>query len=193
LKVRVRRLTPNDYRAVKKIEKIIVGEYLLYLKETGERDTIERWITPLYFDHYVRSETSFVAEMDGKVVGFILAQPTSYLHGARKEIWLEYIAVLPEVRKLGIGSRLMSKTVDQAYSQGVKLLYTTLNPNNSESSRLLERHGFEVKDWKEAKRKLKEQRTRRGTLTSNRLGHQSHLAQTSQKRSPRWRPARKLC
>ena len=160
MKIRIRRLTSNDYRVVKKIEKIIVDEYLQYLKETGEKDTIEPWITTRYFNHFVRTATSFVAEMDGKIVGFILSQPTSYVHSAKREIWLEYIAVLPETRKMGIGSRLISKTVDHAYSHGVKLLYTTLNPNNSESSRLLVKHGFEVKDWKEAKRELEKRRSR---------------------------------
>ncbi|TMI39225.1 GNAT family N-acetyltransferase [Candidatus Bathyarchaeota archaeon] len=154
LKVRTRRLTSNDYRAVKNIERIIVNEYLQYLKETGDKDSIERWITPQYFNHYVGTETSFVAETDGKLVGFILAQPTSYIQGAKREIWLEYIAVLPETRKKGIGSRLISKAVNHARSHGVKLLYTTLNPNNSGSSRLLVKHGFEVKDWKQAKREL---------------------------------------
>ena len=125
-----------------------------YLKETGDKDSIERWITPQYFNHYVGTETSFVAETDGKLVGFILAQPTSYIQGAKREIWLEYIAVLPETRKKGIGSRLISKAVNHARSHGVKLLYTTLNPNNSGSSRLLVKHGFEVKDWKQAKREL---------------------------------------
>lgn len=155
MKVRIRRLASNDYRSVKRIEKIIVSEYLEYLKETGENDTMEPWVTPHYFTHYVGTETSFVAVTDGKVIGFILAQPTSYLHGAKREIWLEYIAVLPENRKMGIGSKLISKTVDHARSRGVKLLYTTLNPNNSESSKLLLKHGFEVKDWREAKRDVK--------------------------------------
>ena len=39
--VRVRKLAARDYRAVKKIERIIVEEYLRYLKETGEEDTIQ--------------------------------------------------------------------------------------------------------------------------------------------------------
>jgi ribosomal protein S18 acetylase RimI-like enzyme len=158
LKKTVRRLAANDYQAVKEIETIVVKEYRQYLKETGEKDTIKPWITPQYFDHYLKAENSFVAETDGKFVGFILAQPTTYLHGANKEIWLEYIAVHPESRKTGIGSMLISKTVEQAYSHGVKLLHTALNPNNGESTRLLVKHGFEVKDWKEANRELNQER-----------------------------------
>jgi len=44
--VRIRKLAARDYKAVKKMERIIVDEYLGYLKETGDEDTIEPWITP---------------------------------------------------------------------------------------------------------------------------------------------------
>jgi ribosomal protein S18 acetylase RimI-like enzyme len=156
LKVTVHKLTPRDYRAVKKIEKIIVDEYLQYLKRTGEQDSVDRWITPGYFNHYVKTKTSFVSKANEKIVGFVLTQPISHVHSIRSEIWLEYIGVLPSFRKKGIGSRLMAKVIDYAKSNDVAFLYTTLNPNNTESARLLEKHGFEIKDWKEASRKLKE-------------------------------------
>src|SRR3989442_387509 len=135
------------------MENIIVDEYLQYLKRTGEQDSVGRWISPGYFNHYVRTKTSFVAEANEKTVGFVLTQPTSYVHNMRAEIWLEYIAVLPRTRKMGIGSKLMAKVIDYAKSHKVGLLYTTLNPNNKESARLLTKHGFEVKDWKEASKK----------------------------------------
>jgi ribosomal protein S18 acetylase RimI-like enzyme len=156
MKVTVRRLASRDYHAVKKIEKIIVDEYLQYLKRTGERDSVDRWITPGYFDHYVKTKTSFVAEANEKAVGFVMTKPTSYIQTMRSEIWLEYIAVLPRFRKMGIGSKLMSKIIDYARIHNVTLLYTTLNPNNKESARLLRKHGFEIKHWMQASRKLKE-------------------------------------
>src|SRR5437879_801701 len=96
--VRIRKLAARDHRAVKRMERIIVDEYLGYLKETGEEDTIEPWITPEYFNHYVRAQASYVAEIARELVGFILAQPTSFVHSAQREIWLEYIAVQPASR-----------------------------------------------------------------------------------------------
>src|SRR5207244_956891 len=153
--VRIRKLAVRDYRAVKKLERVIVDEYLGYLKETGEEDTIEPWITPEYFNHYVRARASYVAEIDRKLVGFILVQPTSFVHSARREFWLEYIAVRPASRRKGIGTMLMSSVIENADTHDISLLYTTLNPNNRESIQFLTMHGFEVKDWKEACRKLK--------------------------------------
>src|SRR5256885_10379197 len=84
--VRIRKLAARDYRAVKKMERIIVDEYLGYLKETGEEDTIEPWITPEYFNHYVRAEASYVAEIARKLVGFILVQPTSFVQCAKRNL-----------------------------------------------------------------------------------------------------------
>src|SRR2546426_9752856 len=100
--VRIRKLAARDYRAVKKIERIIVDEYLRYLKETSEEDTIEPWITPEYFNHYDRAQASYVAEAHRKLVGFILTQPTSLGHTAKRELWLEYIADHPASRRKGI-------------------------------------------------------------------------------------------
>ena len=148
--VKIRPLGQRDYRSVKNLERIIVGEYLRFLKETGQQDEIEPWIMQDYFNYYMRTKASFVAVVHGEVAGFILAQPTSYVHSAKKEMWLEYIAVLPELRRKGIGSTLITKVLDSARSEKVTVLHTALNPNNDESSKFLEKHGFEIKDWKSA-------------------------------------------
>lgn len=158
-----------------------MNEYLQYLTETGEDDSIELWITTQYFDHYVRTGSSFVAEINGKVAGFILAKATSNIHAPGKQVWLEYVAVLPEARRKGIGKRLLSKVVEHAHKNGITSLYTTLNPNNPESARLLAKHGFEIRDWKFATRKLSKNAHRDGrpnpinkqaqsTKSSNRFG-----------------------
>ena len=153
--VRIRELAARDYGAVKRIEGIIVDEYLGYLKETGEEDTIEPWITPEYLNHYVSSQASYVAEIASKLVGFILVQPISFVRGVQREFWLEFIAVQPSSRRKGIGTMLMSTVIEYANTHRISLLHTTLNPNNKESIQFLTMHGFEIKDWKEATKKLR--------------------------------------
>jgi hypothetical protein len=49
---------------------------------------------------------------------------------------------------------LMSTVIEYANTHDISLLYTTLNPNNKESIQFLTMHGFELKDWKEATKKL---------------------------------------
>ncbi len=136
-----------------------MNEYVQYLTETSEHDSIEPWITTQYFNHYARTGSSFVAEINGKVAEFILAKATSNIHGPSKQVWLEYVAVQPEARRKGVGRRLLSRVVEYAHKKGVTLLYTTLNPNNPESARLLVKQGFEIRDWKFATRKLSKNAT----------------------------------
>ena len=152
--VRIRKLAARDYRAVKRIEGMIVDDYLGYLRETGEEDTIEPWITQEYFNHYVRSQASYVAEIARELVGFVLVQRTSFVHCAEREIWLEYIAIEPASRRKGIGTMLMSAVIEYAKTHDISLVYTALNPNNKESIQFLIMHGFEIKDWKQATKKL---------------------------------------
>jgi GNAT superfamily N-acetyltransferase len=119
--IRIRKPAARDYRAVKRIERIIMDEYLRYLKETGEEDAIEPWITPEYFNHYVRAQGSYVAEMARELVGFILVQPTSFVHGAEREMWLEFIAIQPASRRRGIGTLLMSAVIEYAKTHDISL------------------------------------------------------------------------
>ena len=161
--MRTRKLAARDYKAVKRVERVIVDEYLGYLKETGEEDMIEPWITPEYFNQYLRAQASHVAEIARKLVGFILVQPTSFVHGSEREIWLEYIAVQPASRRKGIGTMLMSAVIEYAKTHDISILYTALNPNNRESIQFLTMHGFVVKDWKEATKKLSHRLTKPAT------------------------------
>lgn len=48
----------------------------------------------------------------------------------------------------------MSTIIEYANTHDISLLYTALNPNNKESNQFLTIHGFEVKDWKKATKKL---------------------------------------
>ncbi len=132
-----------------------MDEYLRYLHETGDKDTVALSLGAAYFEHYLNMRTSFVAEADGKIVGYILSQPTSFIHNRGKELWLEYVVVVSEYRRKGIGSMLLTEVAEWAERHNFDLLYTNLNPNNPESARLLEKHGFDVRNWKVAHRTLR--------------------------------------
>lgn len=66
----------------------------------------------------MRAQSSYVAEIDRELVGFILVQRTSFVHGVEREIRLEYIAVQPASRRNGIGTMLMSVVIE---SRGAEL------------------------------------------------------------------------
>jgi GNAT superfamily N-acetyltransferase len=154
VRLKIRRLQSSDYTAVARVEKVVLEEYRQYLKRTGERDEVPSGIKPAYFDHYVRTKSSFVALVDDEVVGFVLGQPMSFVDGEKRILWLDYIAVTPEFRRRGNGTLLLSSAEKWAKRHGCSFLYTTLNPNNAESKRLLGSNGFTVKSWNRAAKKL---------------------------------------
>src|SRR5439155_14507609 len=63
----------------------------------------------------------------------------SFADGEKKILWLDYVAVLPEFRRRGIGSSLLSKVENWATQHSCNMLYTGLNPNNTPSQVLLGR------------------------------------------------------
>ncbi len=144
----------GDYRKISQIERASIGEYRRHLKQTGETDTVASSVTRAYFEHYLKMGSSFVAETNGRIVGYILSQPTSFVHSRSKELWLEYIVVLSKHRGRGIGSMLLTKVVMWARRHNFNLLHTNLNPNSPESASLLKKHGFEVRNWLIAQRVL---------------------------------------
>jgi GNAT superfamily N-acetyltransferase len=154
VRLKIRRLQSSDYTAVARIEKAVLEEYRQCLRRTGERDEVPSGIRPAYFDHYVRTKSSFVALVDGEVVGFILNQPVSFIDGEKKILWLDYIAVIPEFRRRGNGTLLLSSAEKWAKQHSCSILYTTLNPNNAESKRLLCSNGFTVKSWNKAAKRF---------------------------------------
>jgi len=154
VRLKIRRLRSSDYRTVMRIEEFILDEYRQYLKRTHERDEVPSGIQPAYFDYYVRTKSSFAALVDSEVVGYILSQPVSFTDGQKKILWLDYVAVLPEFRRRGIGSSLLSKVENWATQHGCNMLYTGLNPNNTPSQVLLGRRGFAVRNWMKAVKEL---------------------------------------
>ncbi len=154
-RVAIRPLRVGDFESLREIERAGMDEYLRYLIETGEKDTVTLALEPAYFEHHLSMGTSFVAETDAKIVGYILSQPASFVQNGRKELWLEYIIVVSQYRRKGIGSMLLTEVADWAEKHEIELLYTNLNPNNPESAHLLEKHGFTVRNWTVAHRTLR--------------------------------------
>lgn len=154
VRLKIRRLQSSDYGAIVRIEKAVLGEYRQYLKRTGERDEVPSGIQPTYFNHYVRTKSSFVAAADGKVVGFVLTQPMYFADGEKKILWLDYIAIKSRFRRRGVGSSLLSRVESWATQYSCNMLYASLNPNNTPSRRLLDRKGFTVRNWMKAVKEL---------------------------------------
>jgi len=92
--------------------------------------------------------------VNGEVVGYVASQAVTFMHGADRLLWIEYIVVQEEFRKQGIGIALLHKLIEYAKCEGIDSIYTTINPDNEASINLHIKADFKVKDWKVASYKL---------------------------------------
>ena len=88
---------------------------------------------------------SFVAEEEGKVVGFsfsrIMVEPyAEFSYGMS-------IAVLPSYQGKGVGKALINKTIEVLKEEGFHEFKFHVLPDNEKAVGLYKKMGFEVKKW----------------------------------------------
>ena len=71
------------------------------------------------------SPISFVAEMEGQIVGLILGDVSSWEFGIPDTMgWIETILVKPAYRKKGVAKALVHALIERMKTKGVKTVYT---------------------------------------------------------------------
>ena len=87
-------------------------------------------------------DLSFVAEVDGNVVGFLISR-IAYLMIPLTEVCLiQGILVDPDHQERGIGSKLLEKLLDFCHEEGIHTVRGLVEERNDELRRMLERLGF---------------------------------------------------
>lgn len=97
VEVKIRRIVEADLEAVKEIDRLLVGEERALSWPLSVETELE-----LY-----RPALSFVAEVGGKIVGFLLGDIRRERYGIGMGGWIDMIGVTPEYQHKGIGRRLM--------------------------------------------------------------------------------------
>lgn len=94
------------------------------------------------FAKYIRRnpETSFVAEIDGKIVGTILAG-----HDGRRGLF-HHVSVLPEYQKQGIGKMLVDNAMNALEKEGITKVLLVVFKNNDNGNDFWEHLGFTKRD-----------------------------------------------
>jgi len=153
--MRVRLIEERDFEAFRTLFDEAFSEYLEFLrhenheqvlKEVAEREEVTRE----GFDFYLKTGTTFVAEEEGKVIGYVASQIVPSLFGINKELWVAFIVTQKEFRRQKIGLELLARLQSCAREAGIERLCSTINPNNPESIGLHQKAGFDVRDWKMA-------------------------------------------
>jgi GNAT superfamily N-acetyltransferase len=74
-------------------------------------------------------------------------------------VWDELLYIIPEERRKGVGSALFKKAEQLALSKGGQTLYNWVHPNNFRSIPFLKKHGYDVLNLIEIRKKLSGEET----------------------------------
>jgi L-amino acid N-acyltransferase YncA len=147
----VREIKEKDYEVCRSLFNQAVSEYLEFLKHENpqqyKKELCERReITRSGFEFYLETGSSFLAEENGKSIGYVASQKVPSMHGV--DLWIEHIVIQREFRRRRVGLALLQRLIDYASSSSIDRIYAFINPDNEPSMRLHTKAGFTIDDWK---------------------------------------------
>jgi ribosomal-protein-alanine N-acetyltransferase len=131
----MRKFAINDLQSVIRINRIALPE---------------NYTDYFFIDIFQRfPETFIVAELEGKVVGYIMCRIETGLSnfgfgGLIRKGHVISVAVLPEYRRKGIGEALVKEATNGMLRYNAKQCYLEVRVTNSEAISLYKKLGFEV-------------------------------------------------
>jgi len=88
--------------------------------------------------------SSFVAELDGKVIGFIIGDAGGWEYGAPDTVgWIDTIGVHPDFQRKGIAKMLMTEMINNLKKVGVTTINTFVSWRDWELLKFFDATGFE--------------------------------------------------
>jgi ribosomal protein S18 acetylase RimI-like enzyme len=87
-------------------------------------------------------DVSFVAEVEGNIIGFVMARLTYLMIPFTEVCMLQGILVDPEYQNRGIGSKLFRELLGYCQAEGINTVRTLVEEHNDELRRFVERLGF---------------------------------------------------
>lgn len=138
--VTIRRLSDSDADEVRKLDGLILGpdrsgtwdEYVGRFLATSKVSVMS-----------MPTWGSFVAEEDGQLVGFILAERQSAGYGLPPGVRIVAIAVHPEHRRKGIGRLLVQALKNDSKARGVSQIFSALRVEDERDFDFLTSCGFD--------------------------------------------------
>lgn len=87
-------------------------------------------------------ETCFVAEAEGKVVGFALGQIMEKPHNAWRYGWLLWLGVAPRFNRTGVATRLVNALIRRFREKDVRIMLVDTDEENAAALKFFRRNGF---------------------------------------------------
>ena len=131
-KVNIRRMTRNDIPEVLFLDRVITGR---------KRDVIK-------FEDLTSAnpgtppDLSFVAEIDGEMVGFSINRSTYLMVPLTEVCIIHAILVHPDHRGKGIGRKLIQALLNLCQTEGIGTVRALIPRDNKELQAIFERKGF---------------------------------------------------
>jgi len=128
----IRPLKTEDLNAVIEIDKKVLG-----------RERSQFWQDKLELLAKKSPLPSLVAEADGKVVGFILAEASGWEFGIPDTVGMIHtFGVEPSYQHKGIGSLMMREMISYLKKVGVESIYEPVNWRDFDMLKFLSKFGF---------------------------------------------------
>jgi ribosomal protein S18 acetylase RimI-like enzyme len=130
--LKIRPLRIEDLEAIVAIDENVLGE--------KRRDY---WEKKLQMMDDKASQVSLVAEVQGKVLGFILGDISGWEFGVPDTIgWIDTIGVDPAHQKKGLATALAQELIRRLKAIGVRTIYTLVSWNDWELLQFFHAMGF---------------------------------------------------
>ena len=130
--MKIRPLKKGDLKTIIEIDEKVLGE--------NRRDYWKRKFS-LMDDK--ASKVSLVAEMEGKVVGFILGDVSGWEFGVPDTVgWIDTIGIDPAYQKRRLATALANEMINKLRALGVRTIYTLVNWDNWDLLQFFHAMGF---------------------------------------------------
>ena len=139
----IRRLRPEDADDISRISAAITN--------VPEACDFKRMIE----DQSKRSEdASFVAEREGKVVGYLIISILSGFFGIKRSAWISLLGVHPRFMGQRIGERMAEEGFKYCNYQGIKDIYTTVRWDSTDLQSFFKTIGFDRSNFINLRKQL---------------------------------------
>jgi predicted N-acetyltransferase YhbS len=130
--VKIRSLSQEDLEAIVEIDEKVLGE-----KRT------DYWEKKLQMMNGKTFQVSLVAEVEGRVSGFILGDISGWEFGVPDTIgWIDTIGVDPAHQKKGLATALAQELIQRLKAIGVRTIYTLVSWNDWDLLQFFHAMGF---------------------------------------------------
>ena len=128
----IRKLQIDDAESICRIQESITKEPIIIdYRKVAEEEAKNR------------DGVSFVAELDGKVVGFMITYVIYGGFGLEKSAWIGVFGVEPKYMGSGIGKRLAKEIFDVITERGVKNIFTSARWDSTDLLSFFKSLGFD--------------------------------------------------